>query len=125
MTFLKKLGSLVLKGMQIVGQFQGVVVAVDPKAGGAVATVSADLAQIANIIAQMEAVGQALTLAGPQKLAAAAPSVAQVILQSSILAHHTVENPTLFSQGAQKIADGMVDVLNSLKADVETTDKAA
>lgn len=125
MPFLKKLGGIIVKGLQIVAQFEGVATAIEPKSGAIIQTVSADLAKIANIITEVEAIGQALNLPGPQKLTASAPAVAQVILQSSILAHHKIENATLFQQGAQKIADGMADVLNSLKDDVETFDKSA
>jgi hypothetical protein len=43
----------------------------------------------------------------------AAPLIAQAILQSSLMAGHTLADPVLFKQGATKIADGLADVLNA------------
>lgn len=125
MTFLKKVGSYIVKGLQIIAQFEGVVTATVPGSGTVIQVISKDLTDIGNIIIQIEAAGQALGLPGAQKLTAATPAVAQVLLQSALLANHKVANEALFQSGAQKIADGMVDVLNSLKDDVATVDKAA
>src|SRR6188474_1786323 len=77
--------------------------------------VSADLAQIADIVVNTELLGAALGLPGTDKLKAAAPAVAQIILKSSILVHHEIEDQALFATGSQKVADGMADILNSLK----------
>ncbi len=123
MKFLTKLGMILLKATEIVAGFAPLASAVVPGQAGNIQVVSADLAQIAGIITEVEAVGQALTLAGPAKLQAASPLVAQVILQSSLLANHKIANPDLFKAGAQKIADGMADVLNSLADNINTVSK--
>jgi hypothetical protein len=125
MAFLKKLGQIVLKATEIVAAFALPVSMSIPgnKDDKIIQTISADLAQIAQIIAQAEVFGQALGLPGADKLKASAPAVAQIILQSSILVNHKIENPVLFQAGCMKIADGMADVLNSLKPDVETINK--
>jgi hypothetical protein len=83
------------------------------------------LRQFASIVAQVEAMANALTvpLAGPEKLKMATPMIAQVILSSSLMVKHKIENPVLFRQGCASIASGMADVLNSLKGDVEAEDK--
>ena len=125
MKFLTKLGQILLQATQIVTGFAPLAKMALPGYADKVDVVSQDLAEIAQVIANVEAVGQALTLPGAQKLQASAPLVAQVILRSAIVANHKIANPTLFQQGAQKIADGMADVLNSLEDKVETIGKTA
>lgn len=124
--FLKTFGKVVLKGIAIINGFAPTAKALIPgdKDDRIIDIVSQDLAQIADIITTTEAIGQTLNLPGTQKLDAAAPLVAQVILKSAVLANHQIANPSLFSQGARKIADGFADVLNSLHpAGVVTMDK--
>ena len=121
MTFLKKFGGLIVKGLQIVSGLQSS--GLFPTQAGALQVVSKDLASIAEIITQVEVMGQVLGSPGADKLRAATPLVAQIVLQSSILARHEIANPELFRAGCQQIAAGMADVLNSLKDDVGAVDK--
>jgi hypothetical protein len=125
MKFLTKLGQILVKATQIVTGFGPLVQQFVPVAGNAVAEVTSDLDLLAQIISNVEAVGQVTGLTGPDKLKAATPLVAQAILASSMLAKHKIADASLFNQGAQKIADGMADVLNSLKDDISTEDKLA
>jgi hypothetical protein len=126
MKFLTKLGALLLKGVAIVSGISPLVTTQFPGSNSAVQVISADLAQIADIIAQVEAIGQALGQKGPDKLKAAGPLVAQVVLKSALLANHKIAQPDLFAAGSTKIADGMADILNSLAADgIKTEDKKA
>jgi len=81
-----------------------------------VSKATSEIEQIAAIIANAEVMGQALQLNGAQKLTAATPLVAQMFLQSSLLAGRAVSNPPLFKAGCEKIGSGMADVLNSLVA---------
>ncbi len=125
MKFLSKLGQAILKGVAIVSGIAPVISQI-PGASGPVQTISQDLAQIAQIIAQVEVIGQKLGHRGPDKLSAAAPLVEQVLLQSSLLANRKIDKnrADLFSQGSKKIADGIADVLNSLHEDeVQTESK--
>ena len=124
LSFLKKLGQILLKVTEVITGAGPLIQALVPNAAPTVRAISSDLAAIAGIIVQVEAVGQILGTPGADKLRAATPLVAQAILQSSILVDRKIENPALFEQGARKIADGMADLLNSLKADVETENKA-
>ena len=124
MKFLTKLGQILLKGIEIYAGFAPIAQASFPGIAGPIATVSNDLSQIANIIVQVEAMGQALQLPGVNKLIAAVPSVEQIILQSTLLVNHKIANPELFKAGATKIADGMADVLNSLHDQIDTVSKA-
>lgn len=123
MTFLSKLGAIILKSVQVLTAIEPLATAYAPKSPQVLDMAENDLTKIGAVIMQVEVMGQALALPGPQKLIAAAPSVAQVILQSTLLAGHKIANPTLFAAGAAKMADGMADVLNSLKDDVGTADK--
>ena len=120
LTFLKKAGQIILQGAQIFTGFAPMISAAYPKSSGTITTISKDLAQVSDAIVQAEAFGQALGLPGTDKLRAAAPAVCQIILDSSIVAGKQVANPTLFQQGATKVADGMADILNSLHPDDAT-----
>lgn len=123
MKFLTKLGQILRKGVEIYTGIAPVVSGMFPGTAGAVQTVSQDLAEIAGIVTTVEVIGQTLNQPGSQKLVAATPLVAQVILKSSILANHKIADPVLFQAGCQKIADGMADVMNSLHDDIETVNK--
>ena len=128
MTFLSKLG----KVMTTVGKVLAVVLNVGPvitaltptkKDDEILAKIADPLTQVAGIVIQVEAMAQALDqpLPGTQKLQMAAPLVAQIILNSSIMAHKEIANPALFKQGVTSIASGMADVLNAIRPeDVET-----
>lgn len=123
MSFLKKLGQIAIKGLEIVMGFMPVVQQELP-GNRTVQVISQDLAQIASIISQVEVMGQVLGQKGPDKLKAAAPLVAQIIMASSLLANHKIANPALFQQGCASVASGMADVLNSLNDDVQTVGKS-
>lgn len=123
MNLLEKIGSIILKGTQIILGFGATVQQQFPGTSGTVQVVSKDITDIANIIIQIEAFGQTLATPGADKLRAAAPLVAQIILQSSMMAGHTIADQTLYMGGATKIADGFADVLNSLHGNVDTTSK--
>ena len=124
MTFLSKLG----KVMQITGKVLAVVLGFGPAIATLTPTKKDDeimaklvdpLTQIAGIVVQVEGMAQALDvpLPGADKLKMATPIVAQIIVQSSILAGKEIANPELFKAGCASIASGMADVLNSIKAD--------
>ncbi len=122
MTFLKKLGQVALR----VGQ---IVIGIGPmisQAAGVVQVVSRDISAIVQIIGYVEAIGAALNIAGPDKLKAAAPLVAQAILQSEVLVGKTIRDPDLFQKACTEYAQATVDLLNSLDAShVETVSKLA
>ena len=121
MTLLSRIGSVLLTATKIV---TGLAPFIPPANQGTYSVISQDLEQISAIIIQVELFGQALGLKGPDKLTAASPAVAQIILRSSILANHKIANELVFTAGCKKIADGMADVMNSLDSSVETINKA-
>lgn len=127
MTFLKTLGSLIVKGLQIISGFALPIAQVAaPGTVPIIQTVVNDLQQIGNIIVQVEAIGQALALTGAQKLTASAPLVAQVIMSSSLLVGHVIADQPKFTAAVNGIASNFADLLNSLQADaIATQNKAA
>lgn len=123
MRFLTKLGQVIGKITEIAIGFAPLAKVALPGQSDKIDVISQDLAEVAQIIATGEVIGQTLKLPGAQKLQGVTPLVAQVILRSSIVANHKIADPVLFQQGAQKIADGMADVLNSLEDKVESISK--
>lgn len=121
MGLLKKIGDIVLKITEIIS---GVSPLFPQYQNGTQVAVS-ELQQIGAVISNIEVFGQVLGTPGADKLKAATPVVAQLILQSALLVNHKIENSALFTQGAGKIADGMADVMNSLKDSLATDSKAA
>lgn len=127
MTFLKKLGGIIAKGLSIVTGFGPILSTTIPGTRDDlfINKAAADLAQIADLIALAEVFGQVQGLAGPDKLKAVTPAVAQIILKSSVLVGKKIKDEAKFASGATKIADGMADVLNSLdEGDVKEESKA-
>lgn len=126
MTFLQKLGTILAKTLQIVIGFAPAIQAAIPQASGPLAVLQDKLQRIADLVVQAEAIGQALGIAGPDKLKGITPLIAQEILSSSLLVGHVITNQALFLQGAASIGSGVADVLNSLQADaIQTENKAA
>jgi hypothetical protein len=122
MSFLKKLGSILLKGTQIAMGIMPVVQQAYPTNQG-VQQAADTLTTIAGVVTQVEVIGQALQQPGPQKLIAATPLVAQVILQSALMARHEIADPVKFNLGCQQVASGVCEILNSLKDNVDTLSK--
>lgn len=123
MTFLKKLGSVLAKGLAVATGIWPLVSGLfgsDTKVTEYVPGVINDLSQIAGIVVQVEAVVQTPG-SGAAKLQAAAPLVANVIRTSQLISGKKIANETLFVQGCTKITDGMADVLNSLHPDAAQT----
>lgn len=117
MKFLTKLGQVALKFVVGIDTFAPMVKGFTPDHIDRVIDRVGDYStQAAGVIMQAEIMGQALQLAGPDKLRAAAPAMAQVILQSDAMIGRKIKNPALFEQGVLKITDGWADLLNSLDA---------
>lgn len=116
MSFLKKLGQVVANVAGIVsgiGPFFGAAI---PGASGTITKITSEIQQLAGVIATVEAIGQAVStpLPGTEKLKAATPLVAQVILSSSVMVGKKIADPAKFQAGCAQLASGMADILNSL-----------
>jgi hypothetical protein len=112
---LKKIGQVVLKGLQIV---EGIVPVVEAAAPGLAtnSTFENIMAAITDVETGSAALQSALSqpgLTSQQKLVMATAIVAQEL--STALAGKKIANPALFQQGAQEITQGAVDIYNSIE----------
>ena len=113
MTFLKKLGQLLLKGVALA---EGVYPFFQPllgsKAGQVVATSINDLKLIANQVVTIETALAGKT--GAEKFAALVPLVAQIIRTSELVSGKEIADEAKFQTGVSEVAQGVVDILNSI-----------
>lgn len=116
MSWLKKIGVVALQMTQAITGFGPLISAMIPgtRDDKLLATVQGELPKLLEIIASIEIAGAALNLPGAQKLEAAAPLFAQVILQSSAMAGKKIKDQVLFTKSVKEIASGMAGILNSL-----------
>jgi hypothetical protein len=124
MSFLSKMGAALHKVEGVITQFNPLVgLAVSTAAGllpdgskakTIVSEIPDAIEKGSNMIQLAEAFGQAAGLAGPQKLAAAAGPMAQILLNSAAFAGKKIADPDLFKAGATKIASGLADCLNAV-----------
>ena len=136
--WLKTVGIELAKGLSIVSGIEPLVAGFLPAGSPAAAAfnvVSKDLAEIGGIVTTVEGASAQMALAtstaaaagtpltSAQKIAMATPGVTQVILQSSLLAGKTIQDPTGFANGVSQVINGVVAILNSLHANVQTTSK--
>lgn len=122
MKFLSKLGQILLKGTQLV---TGLGPLLPSQYQGAVAKTKDTLEEAAQAIVYAEAFGQALSVPGADKLKAVTPVIAQILLRSDLLTGKKIDNPELFKTGSTKIADGLADILNSLKDDIDAESRTS
>ena len=115
MTFLKKLGEILLK---VVGIAAGVGPLVTPFFGSGKAvttTVVNDLTQIGQVVVQIETAFAAVPgSTGAQKLQAAIPLVSNIIKTSELVVGKKIANEALFTQACQEMTQGVVDLLNAI-----------
>lgn len=120
MTFLKKLGEILLK---VVGIAAGVGPIVAPFLGSGSAakvtnTVVNDLTSIGSVVVQIETAFAAVpNSSGPQKLQAAIPLVSNIIKTSELVSGKKIANEALFTQACQEFTQATVDLLNSIHQD--------
>ena len=117
MTFLSKYGGLIVKGIGIALGVLPMVSTFYPQTGGTVQVISKDLAEIMQIILNVEAMGQALGLAGADKLRAAAPLIADIFKRSSVLAGKPIADEVAYFKACTVIAGGCADLLNAVSPD--------
>ena len=124
MSFLKKLGQILAKATQIAIGIGPLTQTLYPQGAAVVKEIQSDLAVLAQLVVNAEAMGQALNIPGPDKARAIAPLIAQSILQSQIMLHRKIKDPTLFLKGCTGLGGDLADILNSLDDDIQTQDKA-
>ena len=120
MTFLKKLGTILLN---VAGIATGVGPIIMPFLGSGKAAqvegkVVNDLTSIGSLIVQIETAFAAVPgSTGAQKLQAAIPLVANVIKTSEMVSGKKIANEALFTQAVTEYTQATVDLLNSIHAD--------
>jgi len=114
MTFLKALGQAILKGAAIVGGFAPLVEAAVPGQAAKIQVVSNDFTQMANLVVQVEAIGQAAGLTGAQRASGIAGAMAQTILQTAPFLGKKIANPVKFQEDSGKLAGVIADLLNDV-----------
>ena len=120
MTFLKKLGQVLLK---VIALAAGVGPIIQPflgsgKAAQTTGTVVNDLTAIGSVIVQIEtAFGAIPNSTGAQKLQAAIPLVANIIKTSELVVGKKIANEALFTQAVTEYAQATVDLLNAIHPD--------
>lgn len=117
MTFLKKLGTILAKAGLIAASLAGLAAPLlgSGKASQIVTSVSNDLTLIEQQVVTIETALQGKP--GAEKLAALLPLVKNIIVTSETVLGKKVANEALFEQAVQEIAQGAVDLLNSLHPD--------
>ena len=126
MTFLKKLGQWIAKGVAVAGSLATGLNFLQPFLGsgalgtGKVATEVqtglSDFEAVASLATQTEAIGATTGLTGAQKLQALVPLVKNYVQTSELVAGKKVADEATFEKGCTEIAQGMVDILNGLDA---------
>lgn len=118
MKFLSKLGKILLTGTQIVTGLAPLF----PQQGTVINKIEDTITKIASLVAQVEAFGTVLGIAGADKLRALIPSATQILLQSDLLIGRKIKDATLFAKGVTSVVSGIADILNSLDDDIKTED---
>lgn len=120
MTFLKKLGQVLATAGKVAAEVSGLFPLVQPllgqgKAAQVTGTVVNDFSAIAAQVTVIETALQGK--AGTEKLAALIPLVTNIVKTSEVVSGKKISDDAMFSKGIQEIAQGMVDVLNSIHPD--------
>jgi hypothetical protein len=124
MTFLKKLGEVLLKVLAIATSVGPVIQPFigSGKAGTTTATVVNDLTSIGSVVVQIETAFAAIpNSTGAQKLQAAIPLVSNIIKTSELVVGKKIANETLFTQACTEFTQATVDLLNSIHPDEAKT----
>lgn len=124
-SFLEKAGEVILTTAASYEGFGSIIQALLPsaKAKTVVATLGSDIVSVAGVVTNIEATFAAVTSAptGTLKLQAAVPQVAAIVQAALGFTKDAIQNPALYQQGVKEITQGVVDILNSVKASSVTT----
>ena len=120
MTFLKKLGTILLNEAGIATGVGPIIMPFlgSGKAAQVEGKVVNDLTSIGSLIVQIETAFAAVPgSTGAQKLQAAIPLVANVIKTSEMVSGKKIANEALFTQAVTEYTQATVDLLNSIHPD--------
>lgn len=114
MSFLKKFGEIVVKGLQIVVGLGPVATAYAPNAAGTIVKVENTLEQIIQAVLYAEGVGAALSLPGTQKLTAASPFVEQAVIAFFQTKGWKIGDEAAFKAAIGRLTSDTADLLNAV-----------
>lgn len=112
----KKITEVALKGLALATGVMPLIQGFAPSKASEMAHLSDDLTKIAGMVTTVELIGASITspLPGAEKLKAASPLVAQVILQAEFMVGKHIKDEARFKQGVASLSSGMADVLSSI-----------
>lgn len=113
MKFLSKLGSIIAKVTAVATGLSPLFPQYDKETEKVVDTLNG----VAAIVMNVEVFGTVLGTPGADKLKAASPLVAQIIMQSDMMTGKKINDKVLFVAGVEKLTSGIADILNSIKDD--------
>lgn len=124
MSWLKKLGQAVLKGIGIVQQFQPQIAANLPI--NAATKFNDIFGRIVSAVTTTEVVVGAISggKTGADKLLAASALVGQIVQSSELMAGKKIHDEAAFTAAVQRITGGVADLMNSLDGDVVVNSSA-
>jgi hypothetical protein len=126
-SWLKTVGMDILKGIQFA---TAIATGVDPliqntAVGSKVSAVTSELATIGNVVTIVESTAAALgSGTGVSKLSAALPYVSSLIQASELMVGKQVSDEAGFEAGCTQVINGVVAILNSVKAQNQKTTPA-
>jgi hypothetical protein len=118
-SWLKTIGTDILKGIQFA---TAIATGVSPliqntAVQSGLNTVTSELGTIGNVVTIVESTADAIGGAtGTNKLSAALPYVSSLIQASELMAGKHIANEAAFEAGCQQVINGVVAILNSVKA---------
>jgi len=117
LSFLKKLGQVVLTATGIVTGYGPTLAAMIPgdKDDKALARITDGLDNAMGAIVGAEMFGQALNLPGPDKAKAAAPALFQILMASKLIAGKKLKDPAKAKAAAEAMGGNLADFLNAFE----------
>lgn len=120
MTFLKKLGLILLKGAAFAAGLAPLVAPIlGAKVAAVVGTVANDFTLIGSKVVEIEAALEGKT--GVEKFQAARALVGGIIRTSELVSGKEIADEVVFQKGVDEVTQGVVDILNSIKHDEAKT----
>lgn len=120
MSFLKKLGQVLAIGTQMITGFMPVaqpLLGRNNKLEQVATKITDTLTLIGTAVVTVEAAFNGIANSGAQKLTAAINLIGPLIRTSELVAGKEIADENLFQKGVNGVAQGVVDILNSLKGD--------
>lgn len=117
MKWLTRIGQILVTATKLI---TGLSPLIPNLSGTALVKIEDTLTKLVELVINVEAFGQVLSVGGPDKLKASVPVATQIILKSDAMIGKKIDDPILFTKGVMSVISGIADILNSLKDDIQT-----